>query len=300
MDTSAGEQSGRIPCFLNPLSGTAGRAADVVGKDGRFELYTCEPEELPAKLRAEVERSSPRVAVAGGDGTVAAAANELIGTSTELALLPAGTLNHFATRLGIPGDLEAALEMATGPSARSIDVGTLNDRVFLNTSSVGMYVSFVRLRDYLEQWFGYHLATLVAALRVMLHLPTTTVHLEVEGERRSLRTPLAFVGVGERELQFPQLGDRVEGGKALLHVFIVEGKTRGRLLALALAVAAYGFRGIMRRADVESFLVEDCTIELPWDRAMVAVDGELLPFETPLRYRLRRDALRVVAPSGNA
>lgn len=299
MDTSRSERP-VIPCFLNPQSGTAERAASAIEEDERFELRPCEPEELPEMLRAEIEGAAPRVVVAGGDGTIAAAANELIDASVELALLPAGTLNHFATKLGIPEDLKAALEIAAGTATRKVDVGTINDRVLLNTSSVGMYVSFVRLRDYLEQWLGYHLATLASALRVMAHLPTTTVHLDVEEERRSLRTPLAFVGIGERELQFPRLGDRVEGGESKLHVFVVEGKTRGRLLALGFVAAAFGLERAARGPGMERFLVEECTMELPWERAMVAVDGELLPFETPLRYRIRRDALRVVVPAGKA
>ena len=105
--------------------------------------------------------------VAGGDGTLASAAAVLAGTGTALAVLPGGTLNHFARDHGIPTELDEALELATAGREAEVDVGYVNDLLFLNTSSVGAYVQFVELRDRLERHLGYRTASILAGLRIL-------------------------------------------------------------------------------------------------------------------------------------
>jgi diacylglycerol kinase family enzyme len=109
-------------------------------------------------------------------------------------------------------------------------------------------------------------------------------------------TPLVFVGVGERELTGDALGAPREDGRAGLHVVVVHGRRRARLLALALAAARGGARGAARMPEVDSFVVERCTIAIRGDAAWVATDGELTRMDAPLEYAVRRAALRVAAP----
>src|SRR5205814_1492833 len=82
-----------------------------------------------------------RVLVAGGDGSIGSAAGVLAGTGTELAVLPCGTLNHLAKDLGLPLDLAAAARVAAGGRSVDVNAAVVNSRIFLNTSSVGAYVS---------------------------------------------------------------------------------------------------------------------------------------------------------------
>jgi diacylglycerol kinase family enzyme len=117
----------------------------------------------------------------------------------------------------------------------------------------------------------------------------------VEGAPRIYRTPLVFIGVGERELQLPTLGNRVRDGRRGLHVMIVSGRSRARLLALALGAVARGVDAVARTPELDSFLVERCRITLRRPTA-VAIDGELAAMHETLEYELRRDALHVVSP----
>ena len=89
----------------------------------------------------------------------------LLDGSAELAILPGGTLNHFARDLGISTEAAEALELAAEGCARGVDVGMVGGKLFLNTSSVGAYVRFVRVREHLESYLGYRLATALAAVR---------------------------------------------------------------------------------------------------------------------------------------
>ena len=290
--------AGPIPAFVNARAGSAAAAVEALAAAGAaFAVREVEPDDLREALRAAVAGGARRVLVAGGDGTIATAAAALVDTGVELAVLPGGTLNHFARDHGIPTEPPDALRVASTGVPRTVDVGEVNGELFLNTSAVGAYVVFVRTREHLELRMGYRLASLLAALRVLVTMRSFRVVLEVEGETRVYRTPLVFVGVGERELRVPVLGGRVEEGRRALHVLVVRSRTSTRALTLSLALAARGVRAVARTAALDGFLLDACRIEMRRPSGYVALDGETRRLEAPLEYRLRRDALTVVVPS---
>ncbi len=94
---------------------------------------------LPERLAAAAELPGiDAVAVAGGDGTLACAAQALTGREVPLGILPLGTMNLLAKDLGLPLDLDAAIAvLATGPM-RAIDAGEVNGHVFLINSVLGL------------------------------------------------------------------------------------------------------------------------------------------------------------------
>ena len=260
-----------------------------------FEVHAVEPDAIASTINEVVGQGADRVLVSGGDGTIATAATALLETPAELAILPGGTLNHFARDLGVSTDAEEALELAVEGETRGVDIGLVNGRVFLNTSSVGAYVRFVRIRERLERRFGYRAASAIAALRLLFQWTIYAVELEVDGEPRIYRTPLVFIGVGERELQVPTLGSRVKDGKRGLHVIVVRGRSRARLFAIALAAVARGVDAVARTPELDAYLVDRCRISVRRP-TRVALDGELESMQTTLEYELRRDALHVVCP----
>lgn len=284
----------RTPAVVNVASGTAKDAEAALTGHGAFDVQTVEPDDIARTVRDLAKEGVPRILVAGGDGTIATAASALLGSDTELAVLPGGTLNHFARDLGIGEDAATALDLE-GQRARGVDVGMVNGRIFLNTSSVGAYVQFVRVRERLEERFGYRVASFLAACRILFDFRRLAVELEVDGKTRIYRTPLVFIGVGERELQLPTLGNRVKGGQRGLHVMVVRGNSAARLLAIALAGVARGVDHVASTPELDSFVVDRCRIVMR-RATRVAVDGELVVLEPPLEFTLRRDALQVVCP----
>lgn len=285
-----------IPAFVNALGGSATDARSALDEAECFDVHEVRPDALSAEIEGAVSRGASRIAVAGGDGTIATAAAVLAGTPTELALVPGGTLNHFARDNGIPTELPAAVAVARDGRVVAADAAYAGDRLFLNTSSVGAYVTFVRLRERLEPSIGYRLASLVAVMRLLLRLRPVHLQLEVDGVVRSYRTPLVFIGVGERECRIPLLGGRVEGGSRALHVLVVREKSAARLLLVALAAVALGIRHEAATPDLDAFLVDRCTIDLHRPRASVSLDGEIVTLPSPLEYRIERGALRIVVP----
>ncbi|HEX5072811.1 MAG TPA: diacylglycerol kinase family protein [Gemmatimonadaceae bacterium] len=289
-----------IPAFVNPASGSGEAARDALEGVGGFEVVACDPEHLDRQIERVVSEGAERIVVAGGDGTVAKAAAALVGKKTALAVVPGGTLNHFAKDHGIPHDPVKAAELSANGVTTTIDVATVNGRVFLNTSSVGAYVVFVRARERLEPRFGYRVASVIAAFRLLGRIRPFTVELEIDGQPRRYRSALVFVGVGERELQLPSVGGLAENGRRGLHVIVVRGGTWARLVAAGL-VAAFGGDDAMRRGRLaDSYVVDACRIELRRRRGRVAVDGEIVEMSSPLRYRIERNALRLVVSPDHA
>ena len=285
--------SSRVKAFLNSRCGNAEAAREALAKAG-FEMEAVEPTDLESRLKQAIDHGTKRILVAGGDGTIATAAALVAKKDIELAILPGGTLNHFAKDHGIPTDLgEAAIAAGSGPVVRA-DIGYVNDCVFLNTSSLGAYVTFVRERESLEKRFGYSIASAIAFAKMMAEIRTFSVTLEVEGQKKTYRTSLVFIGVGERELKLPILGSRVKNGKHGLHVMIVQGRKRARLFALALAGITKGRREAERLPEFDEFIVDSCRIDLTRPMATIGLDGELKRFNTPLDYHIEREALRLV------
>jgi diacylglycerol kinase family enzyme len=282
-----------LKAFLNAACGNAEAAREAIAAAG-FELETVQPKALEKRLEEAIREGARRILVAGGDGTIATAAALVAKSRTELAILPGGTLNHFARDHGIPTDLgKAALIASDGPVV-GVDIGYLNDCVFLNTSSIGAYVTFVRERERLEKHLGYSIASVIAFAKMLSEIRTFSVTLELEGEKKTYRASLVFIGVGERELKLPILGSRVKNGRRGLHVMIVQGRKPARLFALALAGITKGRHEADKLPEFHEFLVDSCRIDLTRPTATVGLDGELKRFRTPLDYHIERDALQIV------
>jgi diacylglycerol kinase family enzyme len=283
-----------IPAFVNPLAGDAGAAHAALSAVGAFDIREASPASLSEQVRRAVDEGAQRVLIAGGDGSIGIAADVVGGTGVELAILPCGTLNHLARDLSLPLDLEQAAKIAAAGRVLPVDAASLNDRVFLNTSAVGAYVMFVRARNRLERRLGYHLASFVAAARLLVRLPTFRIALAVNGVQREYITPLVFIGVGERELKLPVLGKRVLGGKPGLHVMVLHTRSGARAVALVLAAAARGVDAMAKTPAMDSFLVTSCRLEPRMRTA--AADGELVKVVPPLRYNHLPGHLRIVVP----
>lgn len=103
--------------------------------------------EMTAAARKALAAASDVVVAAGGDGTINAVASVLAGSGVPFGVLPLGTLNHFAKDIGMPLELEEAVRTIGAGRTRRVDVGQVNDRIFLNNSSLGLYPDIVHDRD---------------------------------------------------------------------------------------------------------------------------------------------------------
>ena len=287
-----------IIALLNPRSGSAEHSRKFLRSDSRFVVREIEPDAIANLVRAEVKLGTARILVCGGDGTIATAVGAAAKTPLEVAVFPGGTLNHFARDMGIPlTDPAGALELASNGYARPTDLGYVNGRAFLNTSSVGAYIDFVRFREASERHFGYRLSSVIAAARVGIRprLVALTIRTD-DGSERAYRTPLLFVGVGERWIEGRSLGSRRPGGASELHVVVTRGRARPKMLAHALEAIMHGRSGKPSDDGIDVNLRSHLVAAMKRRHVTIAVDGEIVPMEPPLQYAIERNVVQVVRP----
>lgn len=287
-----------VPALLNPGSGSSARARAALRSDARFEVRELDAPAIADAVGAEALLGTPRLLVCGGDGTLATALAAAARTTLEVAILPGGTLNHFAHDHRLPcDDPAAALEIAVSGTAKPVDLGYVNGHAILNTSSVGVYVDFVRYRERLERRLSYRPASIAAAMSVWRNPRALAVELETaDGRHRAIDTPLLFIGVHERVLQRAALGTRRPDGARALHILLVREHTRLRLHALVFRAILSGLRGLLSEHEVVTHLTTGLVVTTRTPMAEVAIDGELLHLDSPLRYEFVPDAVRVVHP----
>jgi diacylglycerol kinase family enzyme len=267
---------------------------EKIQNDARIKMEAVSSEKMAEVIKMAVLQKTKRVLVSGGDGTIALAASQLAGQKTELAVIPSGTLNHFAQRVGIPNDAAEALDVALYGRARPVDVGYVNGLLFINTSSVGAYPVFVRSRKYLQNRMHYFPASIIAGFRRLLKFRRVLVSLA----GKQLRTPLVFIGVGERSISLPALGQAKELGRKGLHLVAVDCGNTIEAFILIMKSLFLGVDPLQKERRIETQVID--SIELNFRRSRsrvnVALDGELVLLRAPLTYRFAPGEIMVALP----
>lgn len=247
------------------------------------------------RAKRAVDEGADLLVVGGGDGSISGAAGVLAGTKTRLGILALGTLNHFARDLGISTDLtEAAKLIATG-EARSIDVAEVNGRVFVNNSAIGLYPLMVLDRELQQKRLGRskRLAMLVASARTLVRFNHYRLTLTVNDEQARIDTPLLFVGNNDYRIDLGAPGHRESLEDGRLSVFVMRKRTRRGLIAASI-------RALFDRARPDDMVslenVERLQVGSRRSHLVISVDGEVESVNVPLDYRVRKGALRVIAP----
>jgi undecaprenyl-diphosphatase len=237
------------------------------------------------ELLQDAARSGARaLGVAGGDGSVAGAAAVALEHGLPLAVVPAGTLNHFARDVGVDTVADAAEAVSKG-SAVCVDVAEVNGTPFLNTASIGVYPEVVERRDALSHRMGKWVAMTVAAAQVLRH--ATPVDVVLSG--RPAKVWILFVGnccYTPRGLA-PAWRPRLEDG--LLDVQYLRADVRFSRTRAVLG----SLLGISdRSAGYKEFQVESLDVDVRSGEQPVAFDGET--GETASEFRFRKGATLTV------
>jgi len=247
------------------------------------------------RAKTAVEEDADLLIVGGGDGSVSAAAGVLAGTKTRLGILPLGTLNHFARDLGIPLDLEGSAKLIADGETRNIDVAEVNGRIFVNNSAVGLYPLMVIDRDLQQKRLGRskRLAMVVASARTLARFNHYRLTLTVNDEKARVDTPLLFVGNNDYRIDLRAPGRRESLDDGRLSVFVMRKKTRRGLVAASIRALFNRSRpdDMVRLEDVERLLVTSRRSHL-----VISIDGEIESVSGQLDYRVRKAALKVIAP----
>ena len=284
---------------FNPAAGAAVAIRDGLARAARKHGIMVRALERGQDARqtalAAVEDGTRTLAVAGGDGSVAAVAGVAIEHDLPLVVVPAGTLNHFARDLGL--DLARpldALDAIASAHERSVDVGRINGRPFINNVSLGVYAQMLADPGYRQNKLGVAQAKLQAAisdpkLRRMLSI-TPPSEAPLEG--------VLAVVVSNNPYEVARwntLGQRPRLDLGTLQVSVLDASTLDELERL---IAGTLLGSIEMRPALRRWISERLEIGRPGETIRAGVDGEPISLEAPLRFTSDPGALRVLVPEG--
>ena len=290
-----------IAVVLNGRSGSGAAEASVrrirelceeARREVRVELASGKG--IAKAARSAVDAGCELLVGGGGDGTIGTIAAVAAEAGLPFGVLPLGTRNHFARDLGLPLDLEGATQVILAGHMRTVDLGEVNGRVFINNSSLGVYPRLVRLR---EKMMKYGLAKWAAALWALLAVlrahPFMAVRITADGEPMVRRTPFVFIGNNEYRMEGLSAARRESLSDGQLALYVMNASGRRNLLWLAWQI----LRGrTAELKELEVFRVAEAEIELKRSSTHVALDGELVTMRGALTYRVLPEALEVFAP----
>lgn len=279
---------------------------EVLTRAGRrFELALVDDPEniadIAAHTAARAKAAGGILVAAGGDGTINAVAREAVGQGCLFGVLPQGTFNYFGRTHHIPEDLGDAVRAMLEAHVQPVQVGAVNERIFLVNASIGLYPRLLEEREIDKRHFGRsRFVAFLSGLKTFFSPHRRLrITLELDGKQHALRTSTLFVG--NNRLQMEQVGiaplsDAVEDGK----LAAIAPKSVGKLGMLGLILRAMA--GRLGEADnLVTFSFKRMTVKprkfYGKRRVKVATDGEVTQMSTPLEFKVLEGQLLLLKPT---
>ncbi|HEX3179944.1 MAG TPA: lipid kinase [Beijerinckiaceae bacterium] len=265
---------------------------DLLAERGIQPLHAgCEDRDALPQAILDNKDKIDCVVIAGGDGTLNAAAPGLLSSALPLGIVPAGTANDLARTLGIPDDPIEALDIIARGEERRVDIGRVNDHLFFNVASIGLSVALARAMSRETKRRLGRLSYGLAALRVMSRARPFSALIVSEGDVARVKTFQIAVGNG----RYYGGGNAVEKSAEIddgrLDLYSLEMDNLWKL-----AWMAPSFRSGEHGAFEEVRAVRGRNFEIHTRRPRrVNADGEILT-TTPARFSIIPGAIRVFAP----
>ena len=285
--------------FLNATSGAKAAGDESLvsaASEAGLEVIRITPDlDVTAAVRDRLANGRLLFVAAGGDGTVNAVMQPLVQhPEASLAVIPAGTYNHFARDLDIPLDWREALQVALHGRRRSVDTARANDRFFVNNLSIGLYPDLVRRREEKGRDYPRWKARMYAIYATMRKYRHVTLAIESVHHHELVRTHVFMVSNNSYDLS--RLG--IEAPRATLEegrlsVYWLPHLSRLKLMRF---VARYLAGRVRETPGFRSFRTTRMKVQSSKPMIRVGIDGEVFTLATPLTITTVPQSLSVMVP----
>jgi diacylglycerol kinase family enzyme len=281
-----GASTERIGEIRDTLAGRLPEGTDLVD-------YSTSNDPMVQTLRAAARRSALLV-VGGGDGTVAAAVEALRDTDCRLAIVPLGTMNVFARDLGLPPDVDGALDVILKGAPAQVDHGEVNGRVFLNGVLLG---SFSDLAEERERLRGVGIGTAFDVVRRALStfLEARAHRYRLASLERNIRLRSRVVAVMNNPLS-DEPGDPFARQTLTAGALDVYASRDPSLFALPKLLMRMIFGRLRTDTRLERWATRELRIVSRRSTLKVSIDGEVETLTSPLHCVVRDGAVPVLVP----
>lgn len=251
---------------------------------------------MAVRIKRAMDSGAETIVAAGGDGTITALAEALVGTDRQLAILPLGTVNALAKDLHVPLDLPSAVKALTTGESRRIDVGEVNGRIFLHKVVVGLIPGMAAGREKIRGrqdaaakigFMRYFFRRLARAKRMAVVIETDA------GTRRVERVQAIAVASNAYDEGMGQFFSRQSLDKGTLTLYVLSHFTIRDFIRLTTGMLFGRWRND-EALSVDS--VKSVTIDTRKSLLKVMFDGEVESLQTPLHFTIRPLALSVLVP----
>lgn len=249
------------------------------------------PEKMDQIVRQAVADGAPMVIVGGGDGSMSGTVDELVGKDCVFGVLPLGTANSFARTLGLPLDLDGAVQAIAGGRRRRVDLGMIDGDYFVNAASLGLSPMIGKTVPHkLKRYLG-RIGYLIWAVKCSVGF--RAFRLIIDDGRKEQRMWSTEV----RILNGPyhggvELSDSADVDTGEIVVQAVVGRSHVRL---AWDWYAKFFKLRDRNAHTQEFHGKAFTITTR-PRQRISIDGEVLA-KTPVVAKIAPGAIEVAVPA---
>ena len=249
------------------------------------------PRKLVPTMQEAVRSGAPMVIVGGGDGSLSCTVDEVVDRDCVFALLPLGTANSFARTLGIPLDLDGAIQVIATGKRRRIDLGMINGDYFANCAAMGLSPMIGegvphKLKRYLGR-VGY----LIWAIYCLIRFHPFRLTVDDGREVRTIWATEVRIANGSFHggVELVEQAD-VDSGE-----IVIQAVTGRSSLRLIWDWFAKYWKLPARHAVSEEFHARCLSIDTR-PRQRISIDGEVLA-KTPAVVQVAERAIEVVVPA---
>ncbi len=300
----------RVSVILNPGSGSLrDTEIDVLEQtlrgalsDNGFELVSwhADDELVTVSLQNALAHTPDCLMIAGGDGSVSAAARVAWSNRKVLAILPGGTMNLYSRTLGLPLDIIECAAAYRQTRIVDVDVATADDQLFLHQFTVGLHARAVRLRNTMT--YGSRISKIMASIRafarVVFRPPRIIVELKADKNIMGTRTVSAL-----------SITNNVFGSGHIPYADIPDGGVLGvyftdpiKFYAAVRLVIDTIMGATENNPDMHDTDAKEVTLNFLRKRGRDTgmLDGEIFPLQKSLHLKIHPKSLRVLLPDVGA
>lgn len=285
----------RIALIVNTRSRQGSRffgQAETLLKARGFHLTWSHAIKNPRNIDTLVQRAlatKPDLLVVGsGDGTVSQVVNHIANKDVVLGFIPLGTTNNFARSLGIPLDVEGAIEVIATGKVADVDLGKVGDDHFANVAAIGLSVAIAgSVSAKLKHRIG-RTAYVIAGLRSLFHHRAFTATIKANGKTYEYRTHQIIIANG-----------RFHGGSMLAddasiddHSLVIFHLGDTRKLQLIRSMILFGLKRPRTLREGNFIITDKATITTHPSR-YIEMDGEIRS-STPAKVSVASEALKIM------
>jgi YegS/Rv2252/BmrU family lipid kinase len=253
-----------------------------------------DPKRLVPTVMGAVRDGAPMVIVGGGDGSLSYTVDEVVGRDCVFALLPLGTANSFARTLGIPLDLDGAINVIATGKRRRIDLGVINGDFFANAASMGVSPMIGETVPHnLKRYLG-RVGYLGWALWCLVRFRPFKLSVDDGNEKKTVWTTEVRIANG----RFHGGVELVESADVRSGDIVIQAVTGQSMLRLLWDWFAKFFKLPAREAAHQEFRGKRMLIDTK-PRQRISIDGEVLA-KTPATVEVAEGAIEMAVPAEHA